>query len=87
VAAAPMADLLPAADDPHTCSGISLVSELRAVPLPSSGRTHLTVRLTVGDPASSPVSGLNMASSAGMSTWKSACLPENESRLSEDDHI
>lgn len=45
-------------------------SELRAVPLPSSGRTHLTVRLTVGDPASSPVSGLDMASSAGMSTWK-----------------
>ena len=39
------------------------------MPLPSSGRTHLTVRLTVGDPASSPVSGLDMASSA-------ACLPE-----------
>ncbi len=51
VAAAPaaaMADLLPAADNPHICSGKSLVSELRAVPLPSSERTHLAVRLTVG---------------------------------------
>jgi hypothetical protein len=24
---------------------------------------------------------------AGMSTWKSACLPRNESRISENDHI
>jgi hypothetical protein len=71
--AAAMANLLPAADDPHICSRISLVPELRAVPLLSSGRTHLAVQLTVADPASSPVSGLNMASSAGMSTWKSAC--------------
>ena len=48
--AAAMVDLLPAADNPHICSGKSLVSGLRAVPLPSSGRTHLAVRLTVGDP-------------------------------------
>jgi len=45
-----MAGLLPASDNPHICSGKSLVSELRTVPLPSSGRTHLAVRLTVGDP-------------------------------------
>jgi hypothetical protein len=82
--AAAMADLLPAADNSHICSGESLVSELRAVPLPSSGHTHLAVRLTVGDAASSPVSGLKLASPAGMSTWKSACLPENESRLPEN---
>ena len=44
--AAAMADLLPAADNPHICSGESPVSELHAVPLPSSGRTHLVVRLT-----------------------------------------
>jgi hypothetical protein len=48
----------PAADNPHVCSGKSLVSGLRAAPLPSSGRTHLAVRLTVGDPSPSPVSGL-----------------------------
>lgn len=48
--AAAMLDLLPAADNPHVCSGKSLVSGLRAAPLPSSGRTHLAVRLTVGDP-------------------------------------
>jgi hypothetical protein len=40
----------PAADNPHVCSGKSLVSGLRAAPLPSSGRTHLAVRSTVGDP-------------------------------------
>jgi hypothetical protein len=40
----------PAAGNPHTCSGKSLVSELCAVPLPSSGRTHPAVRSTVGDP-------------------------------------
>jgi hypothetical protein len=48
--AAAMAGLLPAAGNPHICSGKSLVSELCAVPLPSSGRTHLAVRLAVGDP-------------------------------------
>jgi len=48
--AAATAGLLPAAGNPHICSGKSLVSELCAVPLPSSGRTHLAVRLTVGDP-------------------------------------
>ena len=48
--AAAMVDLLPATDDPHICSGKTLVSGLRAVPLPSSGRTLLVVRLTVGDP-------------------------------------
>ena len=53
VAAAPAAarvDLLPAAGNPHICSGKSIVPVLRAVPLPSSGRTHLPVRVTVGDP-------------------------------------
>ena len=45
-----MVDLLPAADNPHICSGKTLVSGLRAVPLPSSGHTPLAVRLTVGDP-------------------------------------
>jgi len=46
-----MVDLLQAADNPHICSGKSLVSGLRSVPpLPSSGRTHLAVQLTVGDP-------------------------------------
>ena len=79
-----MADLLPAAGNPHICSGKSLVSELRAVPPPSSGRTHRAVRLTVGEPASSPLSGLKLASPAGMSTRKSACLPGNESRLPEN---
>jgi hypothetical protein len=38
-----------AADNPHICSGKSLISGLPAVPLPSSGRTHLAVWLTVGD--------------------------------------
>jgi hypothetical protein len=65
----------PAADNPHVCSGKSLVSGLRAAPLPSSGHTHLAVRLTVGDPSPSPVSGLKMASPAGISTGKSAYLP------------
>jgi hypothetical protein len=48
--AAAMVDLLPAAGNPHICSGKTLVSGLRAVPLPSSGHTPLAVRLTVGDP-------------------------------------
>ena len=48
--AAAMVDLLPAAGNPHICSGKTLASGLRAVPLPSSGRTPLAVRLTVGDP-------------------------------------
>jgi len=53
VAAAPAAarvDLLPAAGNPHICSGNPWFRGLRAVPLPSSGRTHLAVRVTVGDP-------------------------------------
>jgi hypothetical protein len=81
--AAAMVGLLQAADKPRICSGKSLVSGLRTVPLPSSGRTQLAVRLTAGDPASSPVSGLKMASSADMPSWKSACLPGNKSLLSE----
>jgi hypothetical protein len=48
-----MVDLLPAADNPHICSGKSIVSGLRAV------------RLTVGDPASSPVSGLKIGKLCG----------------------
>jgi hypothetical protein len=60
-----MVELLQAADNPHICSGKSLVSGLRAVALPSSGRTHLAVQLTVGDPAASPASGLKLASSTG----------------------
>ena len=51
---AAMAALLPAAGNPHICSGKSIASELRAVPPPSSGRTHRAGRLTVGEPASSP---------------------------------
>jgi hypothetical protein len=48
--AAAMADLHPAADNQRICSGEFLVSELHAVPVPGSGRTHLAVRLTVGGP-------------------------------------
>jgi len=74
VAAAPaaaMVDLLPAADNPHICPGKSLVSGLCAVPLPSSGRTLLAVRLTVGDP--------RLLARFWPENWQAlrACLPGN----------
>ena len=65
------AGLLTVADNPYICSGkIPSFGAARSAAAPSSGRTHRAVRLTVGDPAASPVSGLKMASSAGMSTWE-----------------
>jgi len=60
---------------------------LRAVPLPSPGRTHLPVRLTVVDPRLLTRFCAEMASSAGMPARKSACPPGNKSRPSENDHI
>ena len=65
-----------AADNPHIGSGKSRVSRLRAEPLPSSGRTHLPVRLTVGDPRLLTRFCAEMASSAGMPARKSACCQE-----------
>ena len=65
--AAAMVDLLQAADNPHICSGKSLISGLRAVPLPSSGRTHLMVRLTGRCPRPLPRFRPEIAC---MSTWK-----------------
>jgi hypothetical protein len=77
----------PGRDNPHICSGKSRVSGLRAVPLPSSGRTHLPVRLTVVDPRLLTRFCAEMASSAGMPARKSACPPGNKSRPSENDHL
>jgi hypothetical protein len=78
-----MVDLLPAVDNPHICSGKSLISGLRAVPLPSSGRTHLAVRLTVGDPRLLARSWPEIGKLCGHVYLEIRMSPGNKSQLPE----